>query len=272
VALDADHKPRTGSKPPEEVARHRAQYIAMVRGQIEELLTRYGKIDLLWFDGKVPNTTGDEIITQERIRALQPGIVINPRLHGQGDYKTYERQLKTDRVATGWAEFCNTWTSSWPHVAGAPFRAPGFVLGQLVSARAWHINYLLGVGPTSDGEFVDEIYANFGTVGAWMKKNGRAVRGTQPLPGSERASVPATSLGKTRYLFALPRFTEGGAYEKDLLPPVDERLTLDAVTRPRAVRLLGGPRLKHAFADGTVTIELPAAQRTKLVDVVEVDL
>jgi alpha-L-fucosidase len=272
VPLDADHKPRTATHTPEELARHKAAYVAQVRGQLEELLTRYGKIDLLWFDGKVPNATGDEVITQERIRALQPGIVINPRLHGRGDYRTYERQLKTDKVATGWAEYCNTWTNSWPHVAGAPFRAPGFVLGQLAQARSLHINYLLGVGPTSDGEFVDEIYANMATVRDWMKKNGRALRGTQPLPPAEQASVPATAQGKTRYLFALPKFSEGGMFEKDQLPAEDAALTLRAAGKPRAVRMLGGARLEHAFVDGTLTIKLPAANRTKLVDVVEVQL
>ncbi|HXU81926.1 MAG TPA: alpha-L-fucosidase, partial [Polyangia bacterium] len=142
VPLDADHKPRTGTKSAEELAKHKAEYIALVRGQIEELLTRYGKIDLLWFDGKVPNASGDEVITQERIRELQPGIVINPRLHGHGDFKTYERQLKTTEVAKGWAEYCNTWTNYWPHVNDAPFRAPGFVLGQLARSRSLHINYL----------------------------------------------------------------------------------------------------------------------------------
>lgn len=272
VALDADHKPRTGSKTPEETARHRVAYAALVRGQVEELLTRYGKIDLLWFDGRVPGVEGDAIITQERIRALQPGIVINPRLHRRGDYKTYERKLDTSQVATGWAEFCNTWTNAWPHVDGAAFRAPGFVLGQLVTSRALRINYLISVGPTAHGEFIPEIYQNMAVVGAWMKKHGRAVRGAQPLPAAESASVPATARGKTRYLFALPRFADGGAYEKDLLPPEDTTLTLSAAGKPRAVRLMGGARLPHVHDGQTTTITLPAARRTRLVDVVEVDL
>jgi alpha-L-fucosidase len=270
--LDADHKPRTGKKSPEEIAKHRAEYVALVRGQVEELLTRYGKIDLLWFDGKVPDVPGDEVISQARIRELQPGIVINPRLHNHGDFKTYERQLKTDQVATSWAEYCNTWTDYWPHVNEAPFRAPGFVLGQLVRARSLHINYLLGVGPTSDGEFIDGIYANMAVVRDWMTTNGRAVKGTQPLPAPEQASVPATAQGKSRYLFALPRFIDGGKFEKDLLPPEDTTLTLKTSSRPKAVRLLSGEALEHSFADGTVTIKLPAAKRTKLVDVVEVTL
>jgi alpha-L-fucosidase len=93
------------------------------------LLTRYGKIDLPWFDGKPPTPNGARCITQEEIRQLQPGIVINPRLHGHGDFVTYERTLGTDKPVTGWAEFCSTWTAYWPHVDNAPFLAPGFVLG-----------------------------------------------------------------------------------------------------------------------------------------------
>jgi alpha-L-fucosidase len=268
-----DGQPRTTQKPADEIARHRAAYAAMVKGQVEELLTRYGKIDLLWFDGRPPGLKGDDIISLERIRELQPGIVVNPRLHGHGDFKTYERTLKTDRPAEGWAEFCNTWTDHWPHVADAPFRAPGFVLGQLVTARSLHINYLLGVGPTADGEFVDGIYRNMAVVGGWMKTHGAALADITPLPDGEKASAPATAGRRTRYLFALPSFKEGGHFEADLLPQTDTTLRLEGVDRPTAVRLVGdGKRLRFHHAERVLTVELPAARRTPLVDVVRVDL
>jgi alpha-L-fucosidase len=268
-----DGQPRTSKKSPDELARHRAEYRVMVKGQIEELLTGYGKIDLLWFDGKPPGLPGDEVITLERIRELQPGIVVNPRFHGHGDFKTYERKLTATKVATGWAEFCNTWTDYWPHVKDAPFRAPGFQLAQLVTSRALGVNYLLGVGPTSDGEFVEGIYQNMAAVEGWMKKNGAAVTQGMPLPAAESASVPATAAGAARYLFAVPAFSEGGRFEKDLLPAKDVELTLKGVPRPRSVRLLAtGTPLKHRWADQALTVQLPAARRTKLVDVVRVDL
>jgi alpha-L-fucosidase len=268
-----DGKDRTGSKTPEEEARHRAEYAALVRGQVEELLTQYGKIDLLWFDGKPRGLTGDDCITLARIRELQPGIVVNPRLHNRGDYRTYERQLRAETPATGWAEFCNTWTDYWPHVANAPFRAPGFVLGQYVTARSLRVNYLLGVGPTSDGEFVDDIYANLAAVAEWRKANARSVEGTQPLPAGESATVPATSAGTTRYLFALPAFKEGGRFEKDLLPASDGKVTLKGVPKPLSVKLLrDGSPLKSTYADGAVTVDLPASKRSKTVDVLKIEL
>jgi alpha-L-fucosidase len=272
-SLGPDLRPRTSQRSEAEKVKHQAEYAALVKGQVEELLTRYGKIDLLWFDGKPPIPNGNNVITVERIRELQPGIVINPRLHGRGDFITYERTLATDKIVTGWAEFCNTWTNSWPHVAGAPFRANGYVLGQYVKSRSLGINYLLGVGPMSTGEFTLQIYQNMAVVADWTKQNGAAVRGTKPLPLGEAASVPATVSATTRYLFLLPQFKDGGAYDKDLLPAVDTTVTLKGVSRPTAVRLLGsGKTLKYDYADNGVTVQVPADVRTKLVDVVEVNL
>lgn len=272
-ALDADLKPRTNKPTAEELARHQKAYDEMVRGQVTELLTRYGKIDLLWFDGKPPTPNGAKCITLGEIRKLQPGIVVNPRLHGHGDFVTYERSLGTDKPVNGWAEFCNTWTAFWPHVDNAPFRAPGFVLGQFVQCRSLGVNYLLGVGPTRDGEFVDDIYTNMAIVGDWMKQNAVAVKGTKPLPTDESASVPAVVSGSTRYLFAAPNFKRGGSYAADLLPATDENLTLKGVAQPKSVKLLrDGSTLKYSYSDNTVTVELPATKRTQLVDVVQIDL
>jgi alpha-L-fucosidase len=272
-ALDADLKPRTNRPSPEDLARHQAAYDAMVRGQVQELLTRYGKIDLLWFDGRPPTPHGRDSITLDEIRKLQPGIVVNPRLHGHGDFITYERTLGTDKPVTGWAEFCNTWTAYWPHVDNAPFRAPGFVLGQLARSHSLGVNYLLGVGPTKDGEFCEGIYQNMAIVAGWMKRNGAAINGTKPLPASESASVPAVMSDSTRYLFATRDFRANGSFPEDLLPATDQTLTLKGAGEPKHVRVLGnGAALQFTYADNVIHIELPAAKRTPLVDVIAVDL
>jgi len=275
--LGPDLKPRESKPTPEQLAAQTVEYSRMIRGQLEELLTKYGKIDLLWFDGRAPNVAPDECMSVERIRELQPGIVLNTRWHGRGDFINMERTLKTDKIQDGWAEYCNTWTPYWPHVNDAPFRAPGFILGQLVTCRSLQVNYLPGVGPTLDGEFVDGIYQGFAAVRDWMKINAASIKGTKALSAGESASVPATSLGSTRYLFALPKFKDNGAndqvYEKDLLPAGDVTLTLKGVAKPASVKLLGDKKpLEFSYADNTVTVQLPAAKRTKLVDVVQVEL
>jgi alpha-L-fucosidase len=269
--LGPDLTPRPVRQSKEQTQQHQAAYAAMVKGQIEELLTRYGSIDLLWFDGRPPIPNGKNCITIERIRELQPGVVINPRLHGQGDFITYERVLKTDQVADGWAEFCNTWTAYWVHV-DAPFRHNGYILGQFVKSRSLGINYLLGVGPMATGEFCDGIYENMAVVQTWMQHHGAAVKGTGPLPAGESASVPATASGTARYLFVVPQFQgSDGKYEKDLLPPEDVTLTLRGVSKPETVCFLADATpLAYDYADGRLTVEVPAGKQTSLVDVVAV--
>ncbi len=279
--LGPDLKPPTGRKTAAETADHNKAYAAMVRGQLEELLTHYGKIDLLWFDGKIPGTDGESVMPMARIRELQPGIVVNGRFHGHGDFKNFERKLTATKPTDGWAEYCNTWSDYWPYVVGARFRANGFVLGQYATCRSLRVNYLLDVGPMSDGQLQPEVYTNFAVVAGWMKANGESVKGTLPLPAGESASVPATASGSARYLFVLPKFTgtagndaaSGRVYPSDLLPPEDETLTLSGITQPASVKLLAdGSAVDFKFADGKLTAQLPAAKRTPLVDVVKVEL
>jgi alpha-L-fucosidase len=272
-SLDADLKPRTSKPDPAALKKHQAEYAQLVKGQVEELLTNYGKIDLLWFDGKpaVPDPTN--VIPIERIRQLQPGIVINPRLHGTGDFITFERTLKADKPVDGWAEFCNTWTSNWSHTE-QPFRDNGFILGQLAQSRSLGVNYLLGIGPMASGDISAEAYQNLAVVAGWMQKNGESIRGTKPLPANESASVPATSSGTSRYLFAIPEFRNGGMMSKDKLPAKDVTITLKGVAKPVSVTLLGdGSTLEFEPAGGGgVSIHLPAAKRSEWVDVVKVEL
>jgi alpha-L-fucosidase len=271
--LDADLMPREAKKDRSDVARHQAEYAALVKGQVEELLTNYGKIDLLWFDGKpaVPNPS--DVIPMSRIRELQPGIVVNGRLHGKGDFYTYERAMPAKKTVAGWAELCNTWTSAWPYVAGEPYRSDAFALGQLATCRSMGINYLLGTGPMSSGELAVDAYKNMATIAEWMKLNGVAVHDVEPLPEGETASVPAASSGTTRYLFAIRSFDKRGNFDAYMTPAEDATLTLKSVAKPESVTLVGdGSALSHDFAVGTVTVQLPAEKRTKLLDVVRIQL
>ncbi|WP_205702895.1 alpha-L-fucosidase [Botryobacter ruber] len=271
--LDADLNPRTTKPDPEALKQHKAAYAALVRGQILELLTNYGKIDLLWFDGKAPIENATRVVTPEEIRKLQPGIVMNPRMHGTGDFRTFERTPPAADPGDVWAEFCNPWTNSWANSNTIPFRSNAFILGQFVSMRAWGVNYLPSVGPKADGSMPDAVYENMKVVEKWMQVNGRAVKGTGQLPAGELASVPATAQGNYRYLFAIPEFKSNGMYEKDRLPAKDTVLTLKVPVKPKSVTLLGSKKaLSYKYANKEVTVTLPASMRSNLVDVVQVEL
>jgi hypothetical protein len=140
---------------------------------------------------------------------------------------------------------------------------------------------LLDVGPMSNGELPADVYSNFAVVAGWMKTNGESVKKTFPLPMGESANVPATSSGKIRYLFAVPKFKgtadndahASAVYPEDLLPPQDMVLTLSGIAKPASVTLLGdGDALNFRYTNKTMTIQLPSAKRTPLVDVVKIEL
>ena len=270
--VDADLNVRTTRKSTEETKAHQAAFAAYVKGQVEEILTRWGKIDLLWFDGRAPIPGGDKVITQEEIRKLQPGILINPRMHGKGDFVTFERNPPAQDPGDVWAEFCNPWTSSWANSNTRPFRSNAFILGQLVSARAWGVNYLLGVGPKADGSMPDAVYTNMKIVEGWIKQHAPAIKAGQ-LPANETASVPATAARNTRYLFVIPAFKEKGTADADMLPLTDTTLRLQTATRPKAATVLrSGKKLTFRYEGNEVLIDVPASVRTNLVDVVKVEL
>ena len=275
-ALDANYNPRTTGMSQADMDVHQKAFAEMINGQITELMTRYGKIDLLWFDGGVTGAPDrgcgtNSFISLDRIRELQPGIIINPRMHKAGDFVTFERALKIDKPIGTWGELCDTWTTAWPHVEGLPFRAPHHILGNLGRARSLNVNYLLGVGPTRDGAFVPDIYQNMKIVGEWMRVNRDAVTKAKPLPEGESASVPATALDKTRYLFV--HAENKGPYAEDLLPATDMTLTLSGVNKPSRIILTGdGKPLEFTYADKKALILLPASKRSTSVDVVKVEL
>lgn len=274
-SLGTDLKPRTNTIDPEDEKRHQVLYAAMVKGQVEELLTNYGKIDLIWFDGKPRVPNADKVITQERIRELQPGILINPRMHGKGDFITYERHLPGSRPENiRWAEFCNPWNGNWAYVERT-YKALGSVLSELVKCRAWGINYLLGFGPMANGSLAPEAYENMQKLADWMKVNKDAVHKVSPLPTSEKSSVLASVQGNKRYLYLVPAFRDNRSNERDILPNEDVVVTLTGISKPQKVVFMpDGKNLKYDYSSekSELSIAISAAQRSKLVDIIVVHL
>ncbi|MGN6366659.1 MAG: alpha-L-fucosidase, partial [Phycisphaerae bacterium] len=267
-SVDGDLNVRTTKHTPEEIAAHQAEFARLVKGEITELLSNYGEIDVIWFDGKPAIPNASEVISAEEIRKMQPGIVINPRLHGHGDYVTYERTMPAKKAnPASWGELCNPWTGAWPYTTGEKYRSDAFVLGQLCECRAKGINYLLGIGPMADGELAPAAYEHMGVVAEWMKANGAAVHDVVPLPKGESASVLATAAGDVRYLYAVPAFKGKGMGDADMEEPGAVTMTLKGVGKPVGVRWMGdGGELKWTYGEGEVRVEVPKGRRTRLVD------
>lgn len=195
--LDADYNP-TVLPDDDETEKQNCIYEKYVAGQIEELLTEYGKVDLLWFDGSMPK---GHIYPMEKIRKLQPGIVINHRLHGTGDFDTCEVKAAESRPA-GWWEFCTQWQSKgWAYMDGVPYRPISAISAEYVRTIAWGGNYLLNIGPMSDGTLSSETEEKLAEFTAWHSINKAAFSNTAPLDGSESCNYPAAKSNGNIYIY-----------------------------------------------------------------------
>ena len=251
-----------------EKQKHDAEEVPYVTGQMEELLTQYGDLDVFWYDG-------GSAMTNERVRELQPQVMINDRGHGQGsgDFSTYEcryEKLEPERPERPF-EFCNTTidqydhnvtrylgTPSWGHVEGARYRDLATILEEFALVAAWGGNYLLNFGPKSSGEMPGQAYELLSQMTAWMAHSGLAVQGSYGGAWPGDCSVPATERDRSTYLFFLREF--------------DGSAELKAPSEPRSIRLLRtGEALAGQFAGGTLTVSVPSGSRSELPDVVEIE-
>ena len=226
-------------------------YRAYLRAHVQELLTRYGRIDVLFFDG------GPAVISMEEIRAMQPGIVVNPRMHGYGDYLTPECRMPQQPLE-GWWELCEIWPQGpWGYVATEIYKPTGWMLSRFAQVRSWGGNYLINVGPRPTGEMPDVYYERLAELRAWMAHSGESVLDTAPGPFPGQSNVPVTTRNNTWYLHLLP----------DWHSPV----TVQRVTRPDSAHLLRtGDMLPFQFQGDTLTIDVPEQCRTSLDDVVAI--
>jgi alpha-L-fucosidase len=278
-ALDMDHQPVT---LPPKPADHDARRVALVRTQVTELLTHFGKIDLLWFDGgwgEIPNG---------EVRRLQPGIVVNKRNGGRGDYGDSEVTLPATRFQ-GWFETCATcWPSrKWAYTEAYGFDTAALALTKLALLRAWGGNLLANVGPKGDGTVPAQALACWADMEKWMSHSRESVIGTRSGPWPEEANLPVTTREGAAYLHFLPvlpeRYPNTPADEKkyartkEILPalpaPVATAVWKNAPRPQRVVLLRTGQELPFRYEDATLTVPLPPEFRDNgIVDVVKVEL
>ncbi|MBN1672840.1 MAG: alpha-L-fucosidase [Kiritimatiellae bacterium] len=164
-AVDALENPDDGYEP----------FIAFVHGQIREIMTRYGKIDVMWYDGWWPFDAKGWRAKKlnAMVRELQPGILVNGRCGIPGDFATPERHLT---ASAGMWEACMTLNDSWGfHKGDENWKSPKQIAGMLRQAAAGAGNLLLNVGPKGDGSIPDAAGEILDRVGAWLRINGEAI-------------------------------------------------------------------------------------------------
>lgn len=244
---------------PEESQKKFDHFFKTVIGQLSELMTCYGKIDVLWFDGvgwPGVDTYPDKV--HAWLRTLQPSMVINPRwsTNGKGtfgDYKTEEgswRSSQTERpekVKEGeWWEFCESWSGHWGYSPLDGYRDLDQVMTLMIYARSYGGNYLLNIGPAPDGTMRKGYYTECEKLSVWMKNNKESVIGTQAVPA-------------WRELCILPVTKNKSNYYVHLLPEHPASITVKNLPMPSGVILLeGGKKLDFKFSkkDG-IQISVP---------------
>jgi alpha-L-fucosidase len=204
--------------------------------QVVELMTHYGKIDVLWYDGAwlpyapegtdVPAFWGSRQVNAE-VRKLQPHILINNRSGVDEDLDTPEQHVTASKPGRGW-ESCMTMGDScgWGYIKNNPnMKTLPQLLQNLSTAAAGEGNYLLNCGPKPDGRIRAKEQARLRAMGAWLDRHGEAVYGSQRCPLSGGMLGLWTAKGTTGYLHVF-RW------------PGQEAVTAWVGTKPKSAELL----------------------------------
>jgi len=231
------------------------RFVDYTRGLVRELMTNYGRIDILWYDVSRPFVSHEgweSLAMNQMVRKLQPHILLNNRCKLQEDFSTPEGHVQAAEAGRGW-EACMTFNgASWGYMPSAAVDSwtARDIVKMLNTACAGGGNLLLNIGPAPDGSVPPEAVAPLKTVGAWLKNNGQAVYG--PLQRAEVRSATAcggfSRRGRTMYLWC--RYWPGGQ-----LPIGGFRTPL------RKARFLAGGR-QIAFEQDRTRIVLKGLPRT----------
>jgi alpha-L-fucosidase len=261
------------------------QYTAYMKAQLKELLTDYGDVGILWFDGE-----WEDAWTHERgkelyawLRGLSPRLIINNRVdkgrNGMagmntdekfvGDYGTPEQEIPANGLPGADWESCMTMNDTWGFSAhDKNWKSTENLVRNLVDITSKGGNYLLNVGPTAEGGIPAASIERLQAIASWMKANGDAIHGTQAspfprIPAWGRCTTRPLPGGKTRLYLHVFQW------------PSDGRLVLSGLTnKAHGASLLTRPGQALAVesnAKGT-TIQLPKDATDPLATVVVLDV
>ncbi len=214
-------KDRNVNYDPKKYPEKWAAYKKFTYNQIRELMTGYGKVDILWLDGgwvRPFNTIDPKIEWQRTIpydqdinmaeiagssRVLQPGLMVVDRSVG-GEFENYvtpEQTIPSKPLSFPW-ESCITMGGSWSYVPNDTYKPTNELVHMLVRIISRGGNFLLNIGPSPEGDFSDTAYSRLKEIGAWMKVHGEAVYGTIPFAPYEEGNIVYVQSKDKKTLYA----------------------------------------------------------------------
>jgi alpha-L-fucosidase len=203
-----------------------ALYLDYMQLQLSELLTKYGPVALIWFDGLSNQEKYDGRRFVDLIHRLQPRTLFNDRLGVPGDYQTPEqfipsgiptRGIRFNAVDTSvqknlksavpkeedfqlW-ETCMTINNTWAYNTNDhEFKSAQFLIRSLVEVASRGGNFLLNVGPQPDGQIQPEFQQRLRSIGEWLSMNGDSIYGTTYGPIQGLAAIRSTAKANRIYI------------------------------------------------------------------------
>ena len=209
-----------------------ARFVAFTHAQIGELMSNFGRVDILWLDGGWVRVRTDAEIRDEmnrpdyrfmhyqsqdidmprlvaEARARQPGLIVVDRdVPGPyQDYLTPEARVPDKALPYPW-EVPMPMARSWSFVPNDTYKTPRVLVHMLADVVAKGGNLLLNIGPGPDGTWHDAAYDRLAALGAWMKVNGESIYGTRPIAPYVDGKVRLTR-GKDGSVYAIYLADEG---------------------------------------------------------------
>jgi alpha-L-fucosidase len=238
---------------PEEEARMNARH----RQQLVELLTHYGKIDMMcldnWFGKENWPATRQTIL---EMRKLQPDVMLRARGIGNyGDYYTPEGFTPGGKENTDmpWFEIFPLGTSFSYEADAKKYKGGGWIIKTLVDIVSKGGNFMVGIGPDRNGRFHPAAFENLRDAGAWLKVNGEGIYATRPREGDlwkEGNNLRFTASKNHQTIYAFSMVWPGASLKiKSLQPKAGSKVFLMGYKRPLM--------WSHTPETGTV-IQIPA--------------
>jgi alpha-L-fucosidase len=178
----------------------RRRFVDYIHGQVRELCSNYGKLDVLWYDVSWPlKPEGWESAKMNAmVRELQPDIIINNRSGLPEDFQTPEQRIQASDRA--W-EACMTMNDSWGYQkADDDWKTPKRVVQNLVTCARDGGNYLLNIGPKPDGSIPQQSIDIMTQVGKWMDRNSQSIYTAEPCKVGRSNYANFTRKGNTLYM------------------------------------------------------------------------
>ncbi len=188
---------------PDAFTDRHTNYLAFLKTQVRELLTNYGPVDILWFDGldkTAKDYDGEALNTMAR--KLQPRILINDRDGLPEDFDTPEQEIGKFQNDRPW-ESCITICNQWAWMPGDEMKSLQQCLDTLVLCAGGDGNLLFNVGPMPDGRIEPRQVKRLEEMGEWLSQYGKTIYGTRGGPWKPDKSLASTRKGNTIYLHLL---------------------------------------------------------------------